>query len=494
MVPALKSTCRSGEGERAAPNLPRYFPFVVVAIAVLALVNTLPPLPSWFVGSDVFPILATSTYSNASEFFDVIKTSLMPGYFKAGFYRPVSSAIWGAEYAVWGLNPRPYIAVNVVAHMLNVILLIPLALVLFGRHRPWIGPVAATIFAFLPFSADNVPVISRTPDILSGTLILAVCAIHFAPRSGRKAMWVSCLLTLFAFGIKETAFIIPPLITLGHLSTAEGGVRAAIRKSWPFWLILFLFMILRFLVLGGMGGYPEESGRRDPLHRIPVEFLSTLLLPFGFLKTWKCESVSSFTLRLAVSLILFELYSLSVRFSDRRRTPSPAHPPLHMSAVRFLLGWIALLLLLYLGSHRFERRYAYLAAMPGTLLIGTLLLYGVRRRKGRLIAHVAMLLVSWNFTFAPLFGGYDEWKDGADLASRYVQEVEKTIIGSSPDRKVFGLVECPQTISYRNRVPYISDVFLLGRRSLRAYFSLRFPDRTLKFVVRPMAITEPPEG
>ncbi len=465
----------------------------MLAVAVLAVVNTLPPMPPGFVGSDVFPILATSNYSNMSEFIDVITTRLMPDFFPGVFYRPVSGAIWGAEYGAWGLNARPYLTVNVVIHMLNVLLLIPLALVLFGCRRPWIGPLAAAIFACLPFSVDNVPVISRLPDLLSGTLILAVCAIHFAPQSGRKAMWIAGLLALFAFGIKETTFVIPPLISLGHLAKGKGGVRGAIRKSWPFWLILFLYMILRFVVLGGMGGYPEEAGRRDPLLQIPAEFFSTLLLPFGFLETWKFAGARSFALRIGVSVLLLASYLLFARSSARRSAAGSEAGPFPMSALWFLAGWMGLLLLIIMSSGRFERRYAYLAALPGTLLIAALLLQGVRRNKGKLIACVAAFLVSWNLTFAPLFGGYDEWKDGGYLVNRFLERADGLVEEAHPNQKIFAFPDCPQKIVYHDHVPYISQAFLVGRRSLRAYFSLRFPGRELEIVVRPLVITEPPE-
>ena len=457
-------------------------------VAALAAANAMTPLPAVFVGSDSFPILVTSQYENLGELFTVMTTRLMPDYYPGAYYRPVAGLIWGAEYAAWGLDARPYLWVNVCLHVINALLLIPLAKALFGQ-RSMVGWWAALLFASLPFSVDNVAVLARLPDLLSGVLITSVLVVHFRARAKESAPVLACVLCLIALGVKESAYILAPLIVAGHLIAGE-GLTKTLKKSWPYIILLLLFLALRISVLGGMGGSIGAQAQHGSLGQIPLDFLSTLALPFGVRESWSAATGTSIAIRIVGALLLAGGYAVvSQRSTSRPKAEITSAP---RGGLGILACWVLLLILAALPAGHFERRYAYLASIPAMLLIASLLVHAVNFPKLKPLANVAALLVAWNFTFAPVFGGYDEWRDGGVIVNRYLEEVDQIVADSDPTTSTLTFPDCPRLLIYADRVPNIPQAYLLGKRSLRAYLALRYPNRDITINARTKTVTEPP--
>ncbi len=451
--------------------------FLLIALVSVTAVKSV--MPSGFVGSDTYPILLTSRYHSPAEAWDVVSSRLMPGFFPVDFYRPAAGLIWGACFDRWGLEATNYLRLNLVIHMLNALLLLPLAKILFGDRGKLLGPAGAILFALYPLSVDNVPVVSRMPDLLAGTLILLALLLHASSsRPGRALLLAPGAITAFlASGVKETAFILPLLLFTFDISL-DLRPGKAFRRAIPSFAALVLFLVVRRAVLGGIGGY---EGGDAPITRAVstlVEYVRTLLLPFGPLETYRYAGSAAFFGRLGAALLAAFLWF--------RNVPALSGEKNRRRPILFLIVWIAAIVALHLPVRRFERRYIYLASLPSSLLLVSLLLSGPKRAAARAVSAAAAFLVVWQISFTPTFGGYQEWKIGDRLAGEFLDTVYAS--DATPGGRLV-LGECPwKVVTLPKAVPRIDQAFILSERSVKAYVALRYPWFEGEVVVTPKKV------
>lgn len=445
-----------------------FYIMLSLVIAIIAVANMNPIMPEGFVGSDTYPILFTSRYSSIAEMWQMIGSRLMPGLFPIDFYRPVAGIIWGACYRLWGLDAWGYLRLNQLLHMANALLLVPVAIALFGKAGRMPGFAGAALFALYPLSVDNVPVVPRMPDLLVGTLIMLTLLLHSAKGPPRLLCRVAApVICLAAFGVKETAFLLPALLFFFDLCRGRQWKASALR-ALPYAILLALYLTVRHSVLGGIGGYESEGSPFLRAGGTLVSYVRTLFLPFDPIEASRYSGMAPFLGRLGAGLLVALLW-------HRNDPMIPVRRETHRAAL-FLVIWIAAVVLLHLPVRRFERRYIYLASLPSSLFLVWLMLAGPRGRLGRIAASTAAFLIVWQVSFAPGFGGYQEWKVGDRLAREYLAHAEPLILDASPDKPVT-LPDTPwKVISKPKRVPYVAQAFILSERSVKGYMALRHPD------------------
>ena len=447
-----------------------------IVIAIMAVTSMNVVIPDGFVGVDTYPILLTSQFDSPSALWNVVREKLMPGfhpYFE--FYRPVAGVVWGACYGAWGLEAGRYLQLNQLIHMVNTLLLIPMAMLLFGRFAKLIGFAGAALFALYPLSVDNVPVVARMPDLLAATLILVTLLMHGAPVRWRK---FSPFVALLAFGVKEVAFLIPALVYFFDICRGRKWKNSAIR-ALPCAILLALFLVARNTVLGGIGGYTSGGGNMGSAGDTLVSFARTLILPFDPVETYRLGGHLNLLVRLSVGLLAALGW---YRFGRGIRDKGEPN-----RAAIFLLIWIAAVIALHLPARGFERRYVYLASLPSCLLLARLMFASPPRRiVGRMARSAAAFLIVWQVSFTPAFGGYQEWKIGERLAQAFLDGISLKAEALNED---ISTMDCPWKISYRpDKVPYIDQAVLLSNRSVRGYLRLRYPGYSGEVSGRPRPV------
>jgi len=150
------------------------------------------------------------------------------------YYRPIELLSFGTDYTLWQLRPPISRCVNILLHCLNVLLFAALLfnlLALSPSSRARALPVtamAASLFCFLPISAEPVSWIAARGELLCAafSLVCMLALITWA-RTG-KARWaaLSILATLLALGTKETAIALPPLAAAAVLFLRQRPLRS----------------------------------------------------------------------------------------------------------------------------------------------------------------------------------------------------------------------------------------------------------------------------
>jgi len=208
-------------------------------------------------------------------------TSPLPGQMPRAdrMYRPLLAMSVAADRAVWGLRPGAFHLSSVLAHLAVVLLLCRLAWRLTGSRAA--GLFAAALLAVHPSAVEAVAFLSARMDLFVGLGIAAVLLLvrNCLRAGGRWRLGGALLCFAFALGAKETAVVIPAMVTwaawvypewfTGPGGAARGTARAA--RVAPFWVVLGAYGALRRAVTGSV------TPTALPLADVPDQALRALV-------------------------------------------------------------------------------------------------------------------------------------------------------------------------------------------------------------------------
>ncbi|PYU93711.1 MAG: hypothetical protein DMG08_09450 [Acidobacteria bacterium] len=203
-----------------------------------------------------------------------------PDYF-TNYYRPLHTVTYMFGYALGGLSPAPFHAINVCLHALASLAVYWLGWVLFERAR--IALWGGLLFAAHPMHTENVAWIAGVTDLGCGLFFFVSLASYVRCRSGgdHARIWLGASLLSFlaALLFKEMALTLPFLVVvldLAALPEARRASGASRLKAWAsFGLVLLLYLALRIHALGVF------SRTQTPIPLTKLDRLLTTLLFVG---------------------------------------------------------------------------------------------------------------------------------------------------------------------------------------------------------------------
>jgi hypothetical protein len=247
---------------------------------------------------------------------------------QVGFYRPVGVLlIWQMGWQLWGFNPAPYHAVQLLLHAANSLIL---GLWLAGiTRRPWMGWLAGALFAVFPLHTEAVGFIGAQFDsysVLFGLLSLwcftsfwgrksKVGGLASRPAAARTSALYLAAFLFYSLAVmtKESLFLFIPVIAAAawYVSPPAGW------RGWgrmglallPFALPIAANLALRYTRWGTVGGY---GGTRSDYASFIWDSLATcvrlLLSPLNPVVvgvTWAQAVGMLATIALLVGLVLY---------------------------------------------------------------------------------------------------------------------------------------------------------------------------------------------
>lgn len=176
-----------------------------------------------------------------------------PGYFSAdansGMYRPMLMVSWALNYAWSGYEPWSYHLVNIAVHFLCGLLVWQILRRL--AVPPCMAYLGGLLFVFHPLATEPVNYISSRSESLAALGVLAAFWLYTRPGTG--SLWLALAAGACGMLTKSTAVVLPALLWL--YEGQRGGER---RRTWPFWLLSAVYV----LVLRGVGFLGEELPER----------------------------------------------------------------------------------------------------------------------------------------------------------------------------------------------------------------------------------------
>jgi hypothetical protein len=186
------------------------------------------------------------------------------------FYRPFTRVFFAAQYALFGENAAMWHLVGVLLYTANTALVYILAWLLAARKL--VALLAGLIFALTPTHVEPVTWVSDQTDLLA--LLFCLSGIIFYIRcrkseSKTRLVYYGLALISFVLGLlnKESAagfFLVPLAYDLMFGKFWQSGVRQWLKTGgwwrlivWqlPFFGVMGLYIGLRLILFGGIGGY-----------------------------------------------------------------------------------------------------------------------------------------------------------------------------------------------------------------------------------------------
>jgi tetratricopeptide (TPR) repeat protein len=175
-----------------------------------------------------------------------------------GLWRPVATASYGIQWAIWGENPAMFHVVNVLLHGVVTALVV---LVLAELAPLALAFVAGLLFAVHPVHVEAVANVVGLAEVLSSALYLGACLVFL--RAGKRITFLPgaaiTILFVLAFLAKESAVTLPAVLLLLDGARDNVGFKEALsylRRRWGLYLSLTaaagLILIARYAVLGSL--------------------------------------------------------------------------------------------------------------------------------------------------------------------------------------------------------------------------------------------------
>lgn len=147
-------------------------------------------------------------------------------------YRPIRTASYAIDYALFGLNPSGFRAFNILYHALNGVLVFTVLRTILGVTRP--AFLTALLFIVHPAQTESVAYISGRRDILFTLFYLTGFYGFVRYRAIGRVRWLCLTGISYYLGLlsKEMAITLPLLCLAYDLvrSMPEGGEEG--RRSW----------------------------------------------------------------------------------------------------------------------------------------------------------------------------------------------------------------------------------------------------------------------
>ena len=235
-----------------------------VLIALLALFAWHNSFGVPFVFDDKINVLENPSIKSLQPLSSVL--SAPPGTGTAG--RPLLNLSLAVNYAISGLSPASYHALNLLIHVMSGIVLLgllrrtfgsPRLSPLFGSRAPVLALAAALAWTLHPLTTESVTYVSQRAESMMGMFFL-IC-LYCAARGFEKRpvnLWHAGAAAALVLGAasKEVIVVAPLLILAWDAVFGQKKVMDALRRSWFLYLGLLAGMAwLFFLVwLGGTAG------------------------------------------------------------------------------------------------------------------------------------------------------------------------------------------------------------------------------------------------
>jgi hypothetical protein len=345
---------------------------------------------------------------------------------------------------------------------------------------------------------------------LSALLILPV-------RDQRGLVWrsiLSALLILFASGAKENGVLGIGLVALHQLFFAASPARSRFRQAVIASAFatggVAIYLVARFVVIGGTGGYQTTgvslASWWTNTRGHSMDFIEAVLCPWNFLPLGSPARAASVSL-----LILTVLSVLAVASAGARR--AKALPP-HIGLLILGWAWAAANILFNGFAETFNQRYVMLPTAGIALALAALahwaiLLFGraswpageQATRFGYAPKFAALVsfpslagIVALSLQSSPLFVDYWEWPEASRRESEYLTVLDDVVRSAAPGTRIDApqlpyIPETPGRDRPRLRIPAV-----LADYSIQAWAELHAPTRKVRVVSASVPEISPPEA
>ncbi|MCE1164296.1 MAG: tetratricopeptide repeat protein [Bacteroidetes bacterium] len=345
------------------------------------------------------------------------------------YYRPLTSALYTVDYAVWGLDPYGFHLTNALIHVISCLLLFAVLLRFFGGYKNGLlaAFIGSLIFAVHPVHTEAVSWISGRTDSLVTLFFFASFLLYMKfteSDEGRKPyLYISLLFYILGLLSKEMIVTMPVFILLYdfvYRKKDPGYIRKNITAYVLFAAVTVVFLFIRYMLLKDIPdrttyfyfyGKSAATAFYTMLTTIPVYF-KLLFYPVNLLYHYNgtipdAESLGDFR-ALASALFILVLIGLSVFFYKKQSIYS-------FIILFFLVSMLPVMNIIPTMNFMAER-FLYISSFSLSLLAAFLFVKYANERNIKVLAVIFVIIAA---AFAYLtYERNAEWKDNDTLYSK----------------------------------------------------------------------------
>lgn len=390
--PGINGKKRPERGGTPVVNIRDYMPkrdfssvwvhlFAILVVTIAIYSNS---VNGAFVADDVSFVkenIAIRSLANIPDFF-LSPKSLAAGDSEWGtiIYRPLRTASFAIDYALFGLKPFGYHVVNIILHMASTVSLYFIVLGLFNIAG--VAFLSALLFAVHPVHVEAVTWIASRADLLGMVLFNLSFLFYMRYKEVRGRAWLiaSLALSFLAYIGKETMVFLPGLIILYDYATRNrrpilDTVKANIGSWVLFTIVCAVYMVIRMSITGRMstnqgwwGGTVYSNFLM--MAEATATYIRLMVLPYGFTFHYIIDPVYSISApKVMVSLAVMLASLILIVYSHFRNRL------VFFSLVWFYLGLVPIANIIPISFSMMAERYIYVASAGPIIAAG----YGLYR-------------------------------------------------------------------------------------------------------------------
>lgn len=192
---------------------------------------------------------------------EIFTTSYRAGFWdrNEGLYRPLSVAMFAAEWQLSPENPAPGHWINVILFALTIFILFQLLATIFKEQSVLIPLFATLLFAVHPIHTEVVANIKSRDEILCTLFVLLMLKGLFSYLKSDKMLPLAgaALAFFMAFLSKENAITVMGVIPFFIWFFSDKPFSKILATSSVFLGVTALYLVMRFSILGEMKGSAE---------------------------------------------------------------------------------------------------------------------------------------------------------------------------------------------------------------------------------------------
>ena len=317
-----------------------------------------------------------------------------------GYYRPLSMITFAIENEFFPKNPHISHLGNVILYALTGFFLCLLLMKIFRNFHPVFSFIVSILFISHPIHTEVVANIKSRDEILAFlNLIIALLLFLRAYKNSKIGFGFlisSCVCFFLALTSKETAMtglIIAPLILF---FTYNFSVEQCILKTIPFLVMIFIFQILKYEMLGTISGvipkdivnypYTEAGAKLSSVFLIFFHCIKLIFFPHPLSYDYSYNQIPAASFSSGAVWLGVLLFFVSVYFCFRRL---PKRNPLTFGVLFFCVTLAPALAFVFLRGGILAERFLYAPSL-GFCIVATWVL-GSKLRKNYYLIQIQNL-------------------------------------------------------------------------------------------------------